>query len=73
MSRTPSKQSQPPTRNQPATKVVHQIALRVDDDLMNAIDAELERLRKERPGATIHRSDVVRELCWRALRGNRKS
>ena len=72
MPREPSKQKRPPARNEPSPKAVHQIALRVDDELMEAIDAELERLRKDRPGATIHKSDVVRELCWRALRRNRK-
>ena len=55
------------------TKAGHQIALRVSADLLRAIDEEMGRLRKGRPGATIHRSDVVRELCWRALNGGRKA
>lgn len=52
-----------------ATNAGAQIAFRADGALVSALDAEAERLRAERPGATIHRSDVVRELCWRALRG----
>lgn len=64
--------SKQPKRRRPkkaATNTGAQIALRADAALIEALDAEAERLRKERPGATIHRSDVVRELCWRALRG----
>lgn len=67
-----SKQKRSPQSNQTPKKATTQLALRVDDELLAAIDAEVERLRKERAGATIHRSDVVRELCWRALRVARK-
>jgi hypothetical protein len=44
-----------------------QIALRVGDALLTAIDAEVARLRHERPGATLHRSDAVREILHRTL------
>jgi hypothetical protein len=44
-----------------------QIALRVGDALLSAIDAEVARLRRERPGATLHRSDAVREILHRTL------
>ena len=43
------------------------IALRVPEDLAEAIDREAERLQRERPGAVVHRSDVVREILHRAL------
>lgn len=49
------------------------IALRVPEELADAIDAEIERLTKERPGALIHRSDVVREILHRALLSSGKS
>jgi len=44
-----------------------QIALRVGNALLSAIDAEVARLSRERPGATLHRSDAVREILHRAL------
>lgn len=47
------------------------LSIRVDAELLKAIDAEMVKLRKERPGATIRRSDVVRELCWRGLSAGR--
>jgi len=43
------------------------IALRVPEELANAIDREAARLSAERPGSMIHRSDVVREILHRAL------
>lgn len=43
------------------------IALRVPEDLADAIDREVARLEVERPGAVVHRSDVVREILHRAL------
>jgi hypothetical protein len=44
-----------------------QIALRVGETLLSAIDAEVARLQRERPGATLHRSDAVREILHRTL------
>lgn len=44
-----------------------QIALRVGEALLAAIDDEVARLRRERPGANPHRSDAVREILHRAL------
>lgn len=44
-----------------------QITFRSPADLTAAIDAEVERLRAERPGETIGRSDVVRSILYRAL------
>ena len=44
-----------------------QIAFRVPSELMAAIDREVERLRAERPGETVHRSDVIRAVLYRAL------
>ena len=44
-----------------------QLALRIPHELLAAIDAEVERLRGERPGARIQRSDVVREILLRAF------
>ena len=45
----------------------HQIALRVGDALLAAIDAEVLRLQRERPGTLTHRSDAVREILHRAF------
>ncbi len=44
-----------------------QLALRVPRQLIAAIDAEVERLRQERPGARVNRSDAVREILFQAL------
>jgi hypothetical protein len=44
-----------------------QIALRVGENLLSAIDAEVARLKRERPGANLHRSDAVREILHRTL------
>lgn len=44
-----------------------QIAFRVDSELLAAIDKEAARLSADRPGYRAKRSEVVRELCWRAL------
>lgn len=43
------------------------ITLRVPEELAEAIDREVVRLQTERPGAVVHRSDVVREILHRAL------
>lgn len=44
-----------------------QLALRVSQTLMEAIDREVERLRSERPGAKLNRSDAVREILHQVL------
>jgi hypothetical protein len=46
----------------------HQLAVRVPADLLTLLDDETERLRAERPGTTLHRSDTIREVLYRALR-----
>jgi hypothetical protein len=45
----------------------YQLALRVPGQLLAAIDAEVERVKSERPGARVQRSDVVREALMRAF------
>jgi Arc/MetJ-type ribon-helix-helix transcriptional regulator len=45
----------------------YQLALRIPSDLLAAIDAEVERVKLERPGARVQRSDVVREALMRAF------
>jgi hypothetical protein len=47
-----------------------QLALRVPEALMEAIDGEVGRLRAERPGARINRSDAVREILFQVLLSN---
>jgi hypothetical protein len=45
----------------------YQLALRVPGELLAAIDAEVERVKAERPGARVQRSDIVREALMRAF------
>jgi hypothetical protein len=45
----------------------HQLALRVPAELLEAIDAEVERVKRARPGARVQRSDIVREALMRAF------
>lgn len=45
----------------------HQLAVRVPVELIQALDDEVERLRLERPGAKVQRSDAVREILYQAL------
>jgi Arc/MetJ-type ribon-helix-helix transcriptional regulator len=45
----------------------YQLALRIPSELLSAIDAEVERVKVERPGARVQRSDVVREALMRAF------
>ena len=45
----------------------YQLALRIPGELLAAIDAEVERVKSERPGARVQRSDVVREALMRAF------
>jgi hypothetical protein len=47
------------------------LAFRVPEEMAEAIDREAERLQRERPGSTVHRSDVVREVLHRALMGEK--
>jgi Arc/MetJ-type ribon-helix-helix transcriptional regulator len=44
-----------------------QLALRIPSELLAAIDAEVDRVKHERPGARVQRSDVVREALMRAF------
>lgn len=50
-----------------ASEPAIQVAFRASPELVAAIDAEAERLRAERPGSTVNRSDVAREILTRAL------
>jgi hypothetical protein len=45
----------------------HQLAIRVPAELLAAVDAEVERLRAERPGSKVQRSDAVREILYQVL------
>jgi hypothetical protein len=45
----------------------YQLALRIPSELLEAIDAEVERVKAARPGARVQRSDVVREALMRAF------
>ena len=45
-----------------------QLAIRVTEQLLDAIDREVERLRKRRPGIAINRSDVARDCIYRCLK-----
>lgn len=45
----------------------YQLALRIPSELLSAIDAEVDRVKAERPGARVQRSDVVREALMRAF------
>jgi hypothetical protein len=49
-----------------------QIAFRADDNLLALIDAEAERMKAERPGLTISRAEVVRDLVYRVLKPRAK-
>lgn len=50
-----------------------QFSFRIPKELDEAINAEVERLKRERPGAVVHRSDAVREALWRALKTSKGS
>ncbi|HXU74132.1 MAG TPA: hypothetical protein VN947_32780 [Polyangia bacterium] len=45
----------------------YQLALRIPGELLAAIDAEVDRVKQERPGARVQRSDIVREALMRAF------
>lgn len=61
-----SKQA-PPRRVPNQLGLDTQIAFRADAALVGALDREVERANADRPWARMKRSDVVRELCWKAL------
>jgi hypothetical protein len=45
----------------------YQLAVRIPAELLRAIDDEVERLRLERPGAKVQRSEAVREILYQVL------
>lgn len=51
---------------------LHQIPLRVDDDLFAKIEQYLERMRKDAPGADLRRTDAARQLIIRGLEAEAK-
>ena len=51
-----------------AEECIEVIPVRAPPSLTEALDAEVERRRRERPGQRVTRSDVVRSLLWEALR-----
>jgi hypothetical protein len=48
--------------------VAYTLAVRVPEDLRDALDAYVQRHRNDRPGVRFERSDAVREILYRALR-----
>ena len=44
-----------------------QIAVRFSPELVEAIDREVDRLRSERPGSRVERSDAIREILYQVL------
>lgn len=44
-----------------------QLALRINDELARALDAEVARRQAGRPGSAVHRTEVVREALALAL------
>lgn len=47
------------------------VPVRLPPDVLQALDALMERMRAERPGLRVTRSDAVRVLLLRALEGER--
>jgi hypothetical protein len=45
--------------------------VRAPDDLLDALDEVVEREREARPGRTVSRADVARELLYAALKNQR--
>lgn len=43
------------------------IQMRISHELAAAIDREVERIQKERPGNEFKRADIIREIVGRAL------
>lgn len=60
------KKPQPPDKGSKSI-----LALRISDDLLAEIDAEVERLKEENPGANLARSDVVRIALIKHLRAQK--
>jgi metal-responsive CopG/Arc/MetJ family transcriptional regulator len=58
-----------PKKETPQTE--HLLGVRVSEELLNALDDEVEFVRQER-GFMVNRSDVVRELLWQTLKQRRK-
>jgi hypothetical protein len=52
---------------------LHQIPLRVDDELYNRIVQYLARMQRDAPGVDIHRTDAVRQLVIRGLEAEAKA
>ena len=44
------------------------LGFRVDEDILAMLDERVEQLRAEHPGTNVARSDVAREILYRALR-----
>lgn len=50
------------------TAPVPQVGVRLDEELLALVDAEVARLQAELPGMTVSRADVVRNCVARCLR-----
>jgi hypothetical protein len=57
------------TAPKPSPKYGTQIAFRANADLLRLIDREAAQMKAERPGLSVSRADVARDLIWRALKG----
>lgn len=56
----------------PPTGLGIPVNVRMPDDLLAAIDREVQRITRERPGVgVISRADAVREVLGRALLGSK--
>lgn len=51
----------------------HMVTVRISDELFQALEDAVVRMREERRGANVERSDVVREILGRALLSGRTS
>lgn len=49
-----------------------QIFFRADKELADALDQEVDRLNAGKPWLHMKRSDLVRELCWKALNADKE-
>jgi hypothetical protein len=56
-----------PASGRAASGDQHQLAVRISAELLTALDEEVERLRAERPGSKVQRSDAVREILYQVL------
>ncbi|MDB4971137.1 MAG: hypothetical protein JWN44_6826 [Myxococcales bacterium] len=59
----------PPRKETPHTE--HLLGVRVSQELLQALDEEVEYVRQDR-GLIVNRSDLVRELLWQTLKNRRK-